>query len=285
MKCQPASPVSPLLERQKMKANGVSPVLEDLKVKEQDVTAGQEDKGSFGCLPSRSICLSRSLTRNARGSKVNSKKVRGGMSTGRSAWLRKASSLLEDFERCSEMESMPNSPDLKLPVLMSGKKRLLLKEQGLSSEPNPLKEIVGKVGKKFGVKPKVEKSSLLKLRCEFAITGLCDLSVQIIRVQLERSEFVSSIGAQLEQASLVALGKKPEWTLTLRTRCLSFGAVMEVIDMLSSMNLGEESRSHTYCDGWTDIRSMWKLKGLVYHCVPRDFGSQVISVRSVGTQT
>lgn len=69
------------------------------------------------------------------------------------------------------------------------------------------------------------------------------------------SEKCTVTGGMLEQANLDELGKKPAWTLTLSVRAVSFGAAIELIDMLSSMNFEVASMYRTFYDGWTGTPS------------------------------
>lgn len=103
--------------------------------------------------------------------------------------------------------------------------------------------------------------------------------------QLEWSEALLSSGVQLEQESLVGLGVKPEWTLTVKIRCPSFGADTELRDMLLSMSFEEESRSVMYFGGSIDILSTWKLKDQVFHCLPKKFGSLQTCILDNGIQS
>lgn len=72
-------------------------------------------------------------------------------------------------------------------------------------------------------------------------------------------------------------GKKPVLTLTLKIPVPNFGAVIEIMNMLSSMNSVEESTLRTCYDGLTVILSLWRLKGERRSLKRRRSGSPAIS--------
>lgn len=244
----------------------------------------EDDRVSSGCSQSPGPSLPRTRSPVVRGSKGNLKKGRVGMSTGRSAWLRRASSLLPESKPCSEASAMPNSPVRQPRPNMSGKKRPRLLVPALSLERNPLIEHREKDGRRSGNLPKKENLSALKLKFVFVITGLSGLLLPIFRSLLSENLLLSSIMDVVEVENLAELGMRPAYQLIVKTHCPSFGAVMEAIEALSLMNIEEGYRSVIFYDGWTDIRSTWKLKGRVSHCVPTNFGLPQTSIRNRGTQ-
>ena len=74
---------------------------------------------------------------------------------------------------------------------------------------------------------------------------------------------------QLGRVNQEEPGRKQAWQLTLKILTPSSGTVIDSMNMLSSMNLEEVSRSAICSDGWTDIQSSWKLKEAQYPCVLR----------------
>lgn len=246
----------------------------------------QDAKESSGCSPSRITISLPSLSQVVAGSEVNLNKVkRQGMSTGRSAVRSRSRSLSRRSKRSLGSPVMQNSQDQKQQETMSGRNKQESQTRSLNLEPNPSIDLVDQTGSPSGTWQRAETLMPLRHRSEFVITGVSGRFARILRDQLEWSELASFSGAQLVLESQGELGKKLLWTVTLRTLSQSFGVVTAVRKMLLSMNLEEESRSVTYCDGWIDIRSMWRLKALVFHSVPRDFGLQVTSRRRRGTQT
>jgi len=83
-------------------------------------------------------------------------------------------------------------------------------------------------------------------------------SLKTLWLQLLWSEQLGSIGDELALERVVLLGSKPAWMLTLRIPPQSGGMVIEVKNMLSSMNFVAASRSSTYCDGSIAIQWLWR---------------------------
>lgn len=103
--------------------------------------------------------------------------------------------------------------------------------------------------------------------------------------RLEWSEPVQFFGAQLEQARVIVLGRKPVYKLTLRIRSPSGGMVTDIKNTLSSMNLEESSTSRIYCDGLTSILSRWRLKVAKPPCWHEESGSPVTFTQTNGIQS
>lgn len=223
----PPSPVSPSL----------APVPEGCPGQVKGLPEGA--RGFSGSLQSPGRTLHRTPSQVALGLEGNSKKRRRGMSTGRSAWLAKASSLLIGLRDSSESLAMESYQDQQPLQNTCGKKKQRLREPDLNSVLNHLTAHPEKIGNVFGTMQSKAISSPLRLKCEFAITGLSALLSLIFRCQLRESPFVSSITDELVVENLAEPGRRPVYKLILKTHYLSFGAVMEAIDQLSSMNLEE----------------------------------------------
>lgn len=83
-------------------------------------------------------------------------------------------------------------------------------------------------------------------------------------------------GGQLALESHAEPGKKPDWTLFLKTPTPNFGADIEINETLSSMNLEEVSRSLIYYGGSIVTQSLWRLKAGHKFYPPTGFGSHQI---------
>lgn len=95
---------------------------------------------------------------------------------------------------------------------------------------------------------------------------------------------LSFSGAKLELVNPKGLGKRQEWTLTLKIPSLSGGtATMEKV-MLLSMNSEEWSRSRIFYDGQIVTRSVWKQKGDLDPFARYDSGSPLTLTQDFGTQ-
>lgn len=106
----------------------------------------------------------------------------------------------------------------------------------------------------------------------FGVTMPSEESARIIYNRLVWSELYMYSGVGLVLESREELGKKQDWTLSLKIRCLSSGMVTMVTDMLSSMNLEGVSLSLISYDGSIAIQSLWRSKDPVLCLEPRPFG-------------
>jgi len=213
-----------------------------------------------------------------------------GTSTGRSALRLRRSSPYTVLKESLETHVTQKSQEVVMPGVMSGKKKPGLKEPSLNLEPCPSTEPRQTTGNGSGDLPYPGILSRWKPRLEFVIIGVSELLRQTIVNQVEWSEQLLCCGVQLEQESLVGLGLKPDWTLTLKIRCpnsgkitLTLGVDIEIRKMLLSMNFAEESRSVMYYGGSIDILSTWKSKDLVCLSLPKRFGSLRTCTLQTGT--
>ena len=95
---------------------------------------------------------------------------------------------------------------------------------------------------------------------EWLIIGPFEQLAQIILKQQEWSENAWSFGERQVLENLDVLGTKPVWRLTVKIPAQSFGMVTKMRNILLSMSF-EEGLTYPIClDGWTDIRSEWKLR-------------------------
>lgn len=92
------------------------------------------------------------------------------------------------------------------------------------------------------------------------IISHCKESLQILLNRLRWKENVLSSGVQQARARPGELGKKQEWTLSLKILGLSGGTVTVVRSMLSSTNFAERSTLRTFYSGSIVIRALWRLK-------------------------
>lgn len=167
---------------------------------------------------------------------------------------------------------------------MFGRKTPELTGPNLSSGRNPYNEIQNKSGKTSGNQQRKEIIYRYPQQFVFRVIGLSGQFSQTIVDQLEWSELVTCFGVEVGQESHGELGKRREWKLTVKIPGQSFGMVMGVKRMLSSMNLEEVSMLRTCCDGWIVTQFEWKSKDQAnLYCV-RSSGSPQTCRPESGTQ-
>lgn len=233
-------------------------------------------KGSIGSSLCPPTCLCLTCLKAIHGSEASSNEEKEDSYTGSSASPLPRKLLFPRSKKPLDKNVMPNLHEVKQRQSTFGKKRLGLKELNLNLAPENSNETMDTTGTKYGKQPKQVLYMKSHLQYEFKVTELSEQSVQTLRNQLEWSDLVMYTGVQLALESQGKLGSLPEWTLTLKIQTRSSGVDTMVRKMLLSMNLEEELMSHTCCAGWTDIRSMWKLKEAQSHFVPKQYGSQAI---------
>lgn len=246
----------------------------------------QEDKESTGCSQYPSLSGPPIYRRESLGSEDNWNPAQTPDSYTGKFWSPSASrNLFRKSKNCLETPSMPNSPDLKPVLPMSGRKTPESREPSLNLETSPSREPTPRTGNESG-------SMLNEVNlCEFlpifvlTVTGLSEQSALIMRNQLEWSELATYSGVQLGLGSQNLLGSKPEWKLIVRIQTPSSGAVTVANHMLSSMNFVVESMSRTYSDGLIVTRATWKSKDQVCRYVQQPFGLQPTWSLNDGTQT
>lgn len=100
----------------------------------------------------------------------------------------------------------------------------------------------------------------------------------------ELKGYAMCIGVQPELANPEELGQKRENWLTLRILVPNGGVATKVRKMLSLMSFEVLSESPTYCDGLTDILSLWKPKAVQSHLLPAKYGLLQTWIHGNGTQ-
>lgn len=188
-------------------------------------------------------------------------------------WLRSRLNSPSSQSDASSAPSTPSPPGRPPHRTMSGKKTPELMEPSSYLESSPLTETPQSTGRRSGSLPQREILWRYPRISEYKVIARCERLLQTLRNQLEWSELAGCSGVELGLASRGELGKKQVCMLTLRIRYPSSGVATMVNQMLSSMNFGEQSRSRTFSDGWTDIRSTWRSKAVLCHCGQNDCGS------------
>jgi hypothetical protein len=146
---------------------------------------------------------------------------------------------------------------------MCGNKTLPSMEHDLNWGGDLCSEIEKMIGMQSEQRQKVEIYDPSQVMFSFAITFHYEPLLRITLRQLLWRDNVMFSGDALEVVRVEEPGQRQEWKLTLRIREPNGGVVTKVKKMLLLMNFEEESTSPTYLDGWTDIQSVWKQKGLL----------------------
>jgi len=154
----------------------------------------------------------------------------------------------------------PNSLDPLQPPRIARKKRQPLKELSLNMERNPFPEMLRSNGSLYGPPPSPEIYQEFPQMYVWSIIGPLEPLVQIIQEQQEWSVNAWCSGEKLELAKVDVHGMKLAWMLTAKIPARNSGTVIKMKKTLLSMNFEEESTYPICYDGWTDIRSEWKLK-------------------------
>jgi len=183
------------------------------------------------------------------------------ISIGRSAWPSDQNSPSR-VSRSSFQVAMENFQDLQPLTTMSGRMPLPWDED-FASEPFRYRGIQRGTGSLFGPPPSPEISRASPQMFESYLIGHYELLLQTMTDLLALLKNATYTGAELALENLGGLGTKRAWTLIVKTHVQNFGAATKVKNMWLSMNFVEVSTYPTYCDGWTVIRSEWKLKEAV----------------------
>lgn len=234
----------------------------------------QEDKASTGYsqFPPRLSSMNPVSPTAQYSSGVNKSLAKEGSCTGKS-WSPSPRRNLWPGSEPSSGIAMPNSQDQTQPGNTSGKKTPVSQVPSSSSESYPLEETLSPIGmpSEFVQLQGIYKQYLPTFTFG-VITNSAELAKTIYR-RLEWSGPVQFSGAKLALASRVGPGKKPVWTLTLKTQTPNSGTVTEIIEMLLLMNLEVLSQYPTSSGGLTVIRSLWKSKDPRLCCELSDSGS------------
>lgn len=176
-----------------------------------------------------------------------------------------------------------NLPVAPPPSPMFGKRRREL-ANSLNLDRDRLEETLQRIGKRLSDSPCPIKSTKSPLTFSYVIIVPYRSLGQTIVSRLSSNEYVKSSMARLVLGSRAVLGKKLAWIHFVKIRVQSFGVATEIKEMLLSMNLGEESTLRTSSDGRTDIRSLWRLKDHLDHCLPNEYGLPPTCIPMNGTQ-
>lgn len=240
--------------------------------------------GRVKCAPGKSPCCHRGLV----GSEVNVKLGKEDSNTGSLSSTTRVKSV-SVLSRKLFPERIWSSPDRSPLKTMSGRKTPESKVPALNSVSSPFKETVPKIGKKSGTRLNPEQSNRFQLMFEFdgKVTLMlviipCVEYAETIRDLLQWNVSYTFSGVQQGLVNQEEPGKRLVWKLTQRIPARSFGAVIKVKNMLSSMNFEEESTFPIFCDGWIGIQSSWKQRDPQCVCVPKLSGSPRTSIRGCG---
>lgn len=245
------------------------------------IRQGYYDKLGIGCSPSRSTSSYRTSLPGSTTSKDNLNEVKVDTNIGK-LFVTPQSSVPSDGCE-TPLETSTPSPVGQPPQSPTfGRKRHQSPEHVLSWGERLSNATMPDTGKKYGIKQKVERSKKLTLVYEFRIIVLCERLREILLNRLAWNELSMYFTVEVAQVSRGELGKKQDHLLILKIHRPSFGVATVVKKMLLSMNLEEESRYHTYFDGWIDTRSSWKLREHQCLCAHFDCGSPPMSTPVTG---
>jgi len=220
----------------------------------------QDDKASFGSSQFQSPCLNPSSPVDVPGLKARKKREAvQATDIGKSSSPCKKRARLLVLSPSSEIATV-SSQEVKQPTSMFGKKILGLKERVLNLERNPFEEIALLTGTLSGNLRSLVTFAKFQLMFEWLVTGPYELLDQILAKLNQWKDVATSFGARLELVNLVEHGMKLAWKLTVRIREPNFGMVTNLNRMLLLTSFEEELTSLICSDGWTGIRSVWKLK-------------------------
>lgn len=148
---------------------------------------------------------------------------------------------------------------------MSGKRKLESQIPSLSWGENPTDVTMEPTGTWFGSWPSPEKYRKSHQIYEYNITAPLELSLLTIVHQLLWSDkFLYSQG-ELALESLAVRGMKQVYLLTLKIPEPSSGMVIEINQMLSSMNFEAVSTSPMYYGGSIGTLCLWRSRDLPPH--------------------
>lgn len=152
---------------------------------------------------------------------------------------------------------------------------------GESRSTDPLQPI----DNQSGTMQHLETLQALTLVYEWAITELSLKSAKTICSQFRWNELFQFFGVTVVQEKLVALGKRPVYSLILREERPNGGAASRIMKTLSWMTLEETSRSLCCCHGLIGIRSCWKPKVQPSVAITKPSGSPATCIPATGTPT
>jgi len=153
------------------------------------------------------------------------------------------------------------SPLVRRPrTTMYGRTTHMSMERGLNLEHCRSSEITIRIGTSYEPKLSGDAWTISQRISMCDVTTSCAESSRIILRLLLSNENAVCTGVQLASGSLEGPGTKQVTTHTLRIRDRSFGAVTEIMSMLSSTNFVEALTSDTCSDGSIDIRLSLNLK-------------------------
>lgn len=181
---------------------------------------------------------------------------------------------------------MTHTANLHIPKAsqtMCGKKILGLRGPNSNSVLNQYVEARKLIGKQSGLSLRKAMSKKSPQAYEYRVIGHSGpLPLTMLIPSLLNAVAMYS-GVKLSPVNPEEHGLKREWMLTLNCPQQSFGADIDVRNMLSSMNLEGKLESVICSDGSTVIQSTWKSRDLLPLSSPKRFGSHPISPLKSGT--
>lgn len=250
----------------------------------EELSGAEEDRESTGSSQSPVMDSLPTQSQPAPGSGGSLRRGRRrAMSTGRlfAASIQNRASMVSN----SGLESvMPNSRAVSPPPSTSGRTLPPYQELDSNLGQDHLTGAREETGSVSGNSLRRDDCWISRRRFEFQVIELSEQFQATLLARLEWSELATSFGVRVELVNQGLLGNLLERKLILRIPYRNSGVAIMVKRMLLSMNFGEVSLSLTCCDGWTDIRSTWKLKVRRSRYLPKEFGSRAIYRRVSGIQ-
>lgn len=214
----------------------------------------------------------------------NENSVKGDMIIGRSTSISSSHSESPSLSDIMDRHIGNRADQIPRP-LTSGKKIPVFKEHNLNWDENLSTEMNRPTGNQSGTTQSQETSWPSPQMSEYVIIVRSKALRQTIFTRLQLFEPQVYIGAHLELAKLVELGKRPAWRLILRIPGPNGGTDMLINSMLFSMNFEERLTYRTFSGGWTVTQFLWKEKALPDLSWPTNFGSHPTYLHRNGIPT
>lgn len=189
--------------------------------------------------------------------------------------------LFPGSKACLEEESMENLPS-RPKRKSTAPKRLPVLENLSNMEPNPFVETPRSSGSPYGPPPSPEISTPSLQMLEWLIITPSERSTQIMQcldLLLEKSKYS---GVLQELVNHTVHGVKQDSVLTLNAQGPNSGMVTKLKQMLSLMNFGAVSTSHTSSDGQIVTQFVWKSKDLPDPLMLKEYGLHQIWTQEAG---
>lgn len=237
--------------------------------------SGAADKEFSGCSPSPTSPTPRGKNPCLWGlpgfedKKKKDKKL--GSTTTKSSLPSRKRSLSQELKKLSERATQ-NSPAPKKRKTTSGKKKAVSPTANLNWELNQFEETQKPIGSRYGSLPNPETWWPFLQTSEWSVTGHFEQLQQIMGHPDLLSVLALYSGDLPELGKVDVHGPKPVWMLILKTRTRNFGAVIKINQILSSMNLEDQSTSLTCSDGSIGILFTLRSKDLPDLSVPQPSG-------------